>query len=47
VLKLWEGLGYYSRARNMHAAAQRVMSEYNGRFPTTAAELQKLKGIGR
>ena len=47
VLKLWEGLGYYSRARHMHAAAQRVMREYNGRFPTTAAELQKLKGIGR
>ena len=47
VLKLWEGLGYYSRARNMHAAAQMVMTDWNGRFPTTAAELQKLKGIGR
>ncbi|MCA9969887.1 MAG: A/G-specific adenine glycosylase, partial [Anaerolineales bacterium] len=47
VLKLWEGLGYYSRARNMHAAAHMVMAVYDGRFPTTAAELQKLKGIGR
>ncbi len=47
VLKLWEGLGYYSRARNMHAAANMVMGEWNGRFPTTATELQKLKGIGR
>ncbi len=47
VLKLWEGLGYYSRARNMHAAAQMVMTDWNGRFPATAAELQKLKGIGR
>jgi A/G-specific adenine glycosylase len=47
VLKLWEGLGYYSRARNMQAAAQMVMADWNGRFPTTAADLQKLKGIGR
>ena len=47
VLKLWEGLGYYSRARNLHAAAQLVMVEFNGRIPTTAAELMKLKGIGR
>lgn len=47
VLKLWEGLGYYSRARNMHTAAQVVVDEWHGRFPTTAAELQTLKGIGR
>ena len=47
VLKLWEGLGYYSRARNLHAAAQTVVAEYDGRFPETAVELQKLKGIGR
>ncbi len=47
VLKLWEGLGYYSRARNMHAAAQTIVTEWNGRFPTTAADLQTLKGIGR
>ena len=47
VLKLWEGLGYYSRARNLHAAAQMVVAEWNGRLPQTAAELMKLKGIGR
>lgn len=47
VLKLWEGLGYYSRARNMHAAAQTIVAEWHGRFPPTAAQLQTLKGIGR
>lgn len=47
VLKLWEGLGYYSRARNLHAAAQQVVNENNGRIPTTAKQLQTLKGIGR
>lgn len=47
VLKLWEGLGYYGRARNLHAAAQTVVNTYDGRLPTTAAELLKLKGIGR
>lgn len=47
VLKLWEGLGYYSRARNLHAAAQMVESDYDGQLPTTAADLLKLKGIGR
>ena len=47
VLKLWEGLGYYSRARNLHAAAQTVMQAYNGRIPSTVPELMKLKGIGR
>lgn len=47
VLKLWEGLGYYSRARNMHKAAQRVANELDGQFPTTAEGLQKLPGIGR
>ena len=47
VLKLWEGLGYYSRARNLHAAAQAVANELAGEFPRTAVELQKLKGIGR
>ena len=46
VLKLWEGLGYYSRARNLHKAAKRIVSEYGGRFPETAAELRKLPGIG-
>ena len=47
VLKLWEGLGYYSRAQNLHRAAQIVAGELGGRFPETAAELQKLPGIGR
>ncbi len=47
VLKLWEGLGYYSRARNLHTAAQYVVTELDGRLPDNAAGLQKLKGIGR
>jgi A/G-specific adenine glycosylase len=47
VLKLWEGLGYYSRARNLHRAAQCIVDEYNAEFPTTAVTLQKLPGIGR
>lgn len=47
VLKMWEGLGYYSRARNLHAAAGIVRRDYDGRLPCTVAELQKLPGIGR
>lgn len=47
VLKVWEGLGYYSRARHLHSAAQTVMQEQDGRLPTTAAALMKLPGIGR
>jgi A/G-specific adenine glycosylase len=47
VLGLWSGLGYYSRARNLHACAQGVMSEFGGAFPTTASLLQTLPGIGR
>jgi A/G-specific adenine glycosylase len=47
VLKVWEGLGYYSRARNCHAAAQTVVEEHGGRIPETVPELMKLKGIGR
>ncbi len=47
VLNLWEGLGYYSRARNLHKAAQTVVEKYGGQLPQTAAELQKLVGIGR
>ena len=47
VLKLWEGLGYYSRGRNLHAAARVLVEQYDGEFPQTAAELQKLPGIGR
>jgi A/G-specific adenine glycosylase len=47
VLTLWSGLGYYARARNLHRAAQMIMSEYAGVFPRTAAELIELPGIGR
>jgi A/G-specific adenine glycosylase len=46
VLKLWEGLGYYSRARNMHQAAIEVQNERNGTIPDSYDELLKLKGIG-
>ena len=46
VLKLWEGLGYYSRARNLHAAAQHVAGELGGIFPKTYAGLRSLKGVG-
>jgi A/G-specific adenine glycosylase len=47
VLKLWEGLGYYSRARNLHQAARAVVSDFGGRFPKTVEGLQQLQGIGR
>ena len=46
LLKLWEGLGYYSRARNLKKAAQLVMSEYGGELPRRAEELKKLPGVG-
>lgn len=46
VLKLWEGLGYYSRARNLHNAAKQVMELHNGKFPETYLEIIALKGIG-
>ena len=46
LLKLWEGLGYYSRARNLQKAAKRVMTDLNGELPRKAAELKKLPGIG-
>ena len=46
ILKLWEGLGYYSRARNLHAAARVVADEMNGMFPCCAAELKRLPGVG-
>lgn len=46
IIKLWEGLGYYSRARSIHSTAQMVVVKYNGVFPTTLAELEKLPGIG-
>ena len=46
ILKLWEGLGYYSRVRNMQKAAIQVMEEHNGQFPTDHKKLLSLKGIG-
>jgi len=46
VLKLWQGLGYYSRARNLHATAKQLAHENNGKFPNSYAELLKLKGVG-
>ena len=47
VLALWSGLGYYSRARNLHRCACEVMDRHGGRFPTSAEALQTLPGIGR
>ncbi len=47
VLRLWEGLGYYRRARQLHAAAKKVVAEYSGMFPDDVARLQELPGIGR
>ena len=47
VLHLWSGLGYYSRARNMHKAAQMVMNEFGGDFPEQINDLQRLPGVGR
>ncbi len=46
VLKLWQGLGYYSRARNLHAAAKTIVSDFNGVFPNHYSEIIKLKGVG-
>lgn len=46
VMKLWQGLGYYSRARNLHATAKAIAKTYNGKFPSEYAELKKLKGVG-
>jgi A/G-specific adenine glycosylase len=47
VLALWAGLGYYARARNLHACAHQVVEHYDGRFPDSAAKLAELPGIGR
>jgi len=47
VIELWAGLGYYTRARNLHRAAQTVVGDHGGRFPATIAELAALPGIGR
>lgn len=46
LLKLWEGLGYYNRVRNMQKAAQQIMEDYGGEFPRTYDEIRSLKGIG-
>ena len=46
LLKLWEGLGYYSRARNLAKAANQIMTEYNGVFPSEYAQIRSLSGIG-
>ncbi len=47
VLCLWEGLGYYRRARQLHQAARRIVAEHDGRFPTDFLSVQRLPGIGR
>lgn len=46
VLKLWQGLGYYSRARNLHAAAKSIQNDFKGKFPASYPEIRALKGIG-
>jgi A/G-specific adenine glycosylase len=46
ILQVWEGLGYYSRARNLHRAAKQVSDHWNGRLPSTRQELESLPGIG-
>ncbi len=47
VLALWQGLGYYRRARHLHAAAVMVVSEFGGRVPRTVERLRRLPGVGR
>jgi len=46
ILKLWQGLGYYSRARNMHQTANNIVNHYDGKFPNHFNDLLKLKGVG-
>lgn len=46
VLKTWQGLGYYSRARHMHEAAKDIVNRFHGQFPSSAAQLEQIKGIG-
>lgn len=46
VMKLWQGLGYYSRAKNLHFTAKHIAYERKGKFPSTFEELKKLKGVG-
>ncbi|MEN6299317.1 MAG: A/G-specific adenine glycosylase, partial [Anaerolineaceae bacterium] len=47
VLLVWEGLGYYQRARNIHRAAQKIMTEHNGKLPANVRALKSLPGIGK
>lgn len=46
VLRLWQGLGYYSRARNLHAAAKQICSDFKGKFPENYGKIIQLKGVG-
>ena len=46
VLKMWQGLGYYSRARNLHKCARQILEQYGGQFPADFEQLKKLQGIG-
>lgn len=46
VLKLWQGLGYYSRARNLHSTAKYIVKKYDGKFPNSHQEILNLKGVG-
>lgn len=46
VLKIWQGLGYYSRARNLHAAARQIMEKFDGVFPVSYSDILSLKGVG-
>ena len=46
ILKLWEGLGYYNRVRNLQKAAQTICAEYTGVFPSEYAQIRSLSGIG-
>lgn len=47
ILSIWQGLGYYSRARNMHVAAKQIIAEYSGFFPNKYNDIIKLKGVGK
>lgn len=47
VLTVWSGLGYYRRARNLHAAAKKIVNDHSGKFPTSSADWEQLPGIGR
>ena len=47
LLRIWQGLGYYSRARNLHSTAKNLMENYSGKLPSNFEELHQLKGIGR